>query len=72
MGEYFVFVVNGTKVSQKKISLGNQVNDNVIVNDGLRLGDVIVTEGTQKLRDNSLIALNSPGAKTNPGSSKGY
>jgi RND family efflux transporter MFP subunit len=72
MGEYFVFVVNGNKVSQRKISLGNQENDKVLVKDGLRVGEEIVTEGTQKLRDNSMIAITAPGAKTNPGTSKGY
>jgi len=72
MGEYFIFVVNGTKVSQRRITLGNQVNDKVIIREGLQLGDVIVTEGTQKLKDNSVIALNSSGTKTNPGTSKGY
>jgi membrane fusion protein (multidrug efflux system) len=72
MGEYFVFVVNGNKVSQRKISIGNQVNDEVIIRDGLQVGESIVTEGTQKLRDNSLIAFNSPGAKTSPGTSRGF
>lgn len=72
MGEYFVFVVNGNKVSQKRITLGNQVNDQVIVQEGLQIGDEIVTQGTQKLRDNSVIALNSAGNKTGPGSSRGY
>jgi membrane fusion protein (multidrug efflux system) len=68
MGEYFVFVVNGNKVTQKRIVLGAHVNDEVIVKDGLQLGDRIVTEGTQRLRDNSLIAVVLPGAKQNTGS----
>ena len=72
MGEYFVFIVNGNKVSQRKISLGNQVNDEIIVRDGLQINDVVVIEGTQKLRDNSLIALTTPGSKSNPGTSKTY
>ncbi len=73
LGEYFAFVVvNGNKVSQHKITLGNQVNDKIIVRTGLQIGDEIVTDGTQKLRDNSVIALNSPGNKKGPGTSKGY
>jgi membrane fusion protein (multidrug efflux system) len=68
MGEYFVFVVNGNKVNQRKISIGMQINDKVIVKDGLKPGETIVTEGTQKLKDNSVVAINSPGKKTNPGS----
>jgi membrane fusion protein (multidrug efflux system) len=72
MGEYSVFVVNGNKVSQRKVTLSNQVNDKVIIRDGLQVGDEIVTEGTQKLRDNSVIALNSPGTKKGSGTSRGY
>ena len=72
MGEYFVFVLNGNKVSQRKISIGNQVNDKVIVKDGLKFDEQIVVEGNQKLRDNSAISLNPPGAKPNPGTSRGY
>lgn len=72
MGEYFVFVVNGNKVNQQKIFLGRQINDKVIVNEGLKPGETIVTQGTQRLRDNSLIALNPPEKKTKPGSTGGY
>jgi RND family efflux transporter MFP subunit len=60
MGEYFVFVVNGNKVSQRKITVGNQLNADIIVKSGLNIGDVIVTEGTQKLKDNTTVALNNP------------
>jgi membrane fusion protein (multidrug efflux system) len=63
MGEYFVFVVNGNKVTQRKISIGMQVNDKIIVRDGLRNGDVIVTQGTQKLKDNAIVEINMPGYK---------
>ncbi len=60
MGEYFVFVISGNKVLQKKIDLGRTINNNmVIVNDGLAPGEQIVTRGVQKLRDNSPIILSS-------------
>lgn len=57
MGEYFVFVVRGQKVSQQRVLLGMNINDMVIVKDGLQPGDQIVTEGIQKLRDNVIVAL---------------
>ena len=60
MGEYFVFVVRGDKVSQQRIQLGMSIKDLVIVNGGLQPGDQIVTEGVQKLRDNATVALPSP------------
>ena len=57
MGEYFVYVVADNKVSQRRISLGNAVNSMVIVKDGLQVGEQVVTEGVQKLRDNSPVAV---------------
>ncbi|HTX17532.1 MAG TPA: efflux RND transporter periplasmic adaptor subunit [Bacteroidota bacterium] len=57
MGEYFVYVVSGGKVSQRRVTLGMRINDMVIVKDGLRLADQIVTEGVQKLRDNAPVML---------------
>ena len=60
MGEYFVFVINGDKVLQKKIDIGRTINnDMVIVNDGLTPGEQIVIQGVQKLRDNSPIIIKS-------------
>lgn len=60
MGEYFVYIINGDKVLQKRIEIGRTINNNlVIVNSGLKAGEQIVTEGVQKLRDNSPIILSS-------------
>ena len=63
MGEYFVYVVMNGKVSQRKVSLGMRINDMVIVKDGLQLADQIVTEGVQKLRDNSPVVLVAAGVQ---------
>jgi RND family efflux transporter MFP subunit len=57
MGEYFVYVVDNSKVSQRRISLGKSINNMVIVKDGLRVGEQIVTDGVQKLRDNSPVTV---------------
>lgn len=59
MGEYFVFIIHGNKVSQQRIEIGRTINDMVIVKNGLKPGEQIVTEGVQKLRDNSPIVLAS-------------
>ncbi len=64
MGEYFVFVINGEKVEQKRIDIGRTINnDMVIVKAGLKPGEQIVTQGMQKLRDNSPIMLSSEGKR---------
>jgi membrane fusion protein (multidrug efflux system) len=57
MGEYFVYVVNDAKVSQRRVSLGMRIQDKAIVKDGLKSGEKIVTEGVQKLRDNSPVVI---------------
>jgi RND family efflux transporter MFP subunit len=67
MGEYFVFVINGNRVSEKKVELGMQIRDMVIVKSGLQPSQEIVTEGVQKLRDNGLVAITT--AQPNAGMS---
>lgn len=61
MGEYFVFVVNDSnKAIQHKISIGNVINDKVIVTSGLNEGDKVVTDGGQKLKDSSNVQIGPP------------
>jgi len=56
MGEYFVFVVgDSSKVSQRKIARGANINDKLIVKDGLKEGEKIVIEGVQKLKDGATV-----------------
>ena len=60
MGEYFVFVIKGNRAFQKKVELGRTINDDmVIIDKGLVPGEQIVTQGVQKLRDNSPVVLSS-------------
>jgi membrane fusion protein (multidrug efflux system) len=66
MGEYFVYLVNGNTVTQRRVNLGMNINGKIVVKEGLQLGDQIVTEGVQKLRDNSSVVVIP--ADTNPGS----
>lgn len=63
LGEFFVYVVDSAKVSQRKILLGKQVNKNIIVKDGLKVGETIVTEGVQNLREGSAISVAPPAGK---------
>jgi membrane fusion protein (multidrug efflux system) len=55
LGEYFAYIVNGDKASQHKITLGTHIGKNVIVKDGLKEHDVVVTDGVQKIREGSTI-----------------
>lgn len=56
LGEYFVYVPgDSNKVTQTKVTLGRQIGTEIIVKDGLKQGDSVVTEGTQNLREGSVI-----------------
>lgn len=55
----YVYVVdNGTKTVKKRIvQIGNYQNDNIEIRSGLSIGECVVTEGKQKLSNNSKITL---------------
>ncbi len=55
MGEFFVFVAKDTVAEQRKIHLGPRMRDRIVVLDGVQQGDLIVTEGLNRLRDGSKI-----------------
>jgi membrane fusion protein (multidrug efflux system) len=57
LGEYFVFVVNNNTVRQQKIITGRVLGNNIIANQGLKAGDVVVTEGTGKLKNGSIVSF---------------
>jgi membrane fusion protein (multidrug efflux system) len=63
LGEYFVYVVktDSNKVTQQRVNIGKQISSNVIVKDGLKGGETIVTEGVQNLREGSAIAVKPKG-----------
>jgi RND family efflux transporter MFP subunit len=63
MGEYFVYVAKDNRVTQRRVNLGMNISDMVIVNSGLQPGDQIVVEGMQRLRDNSVVSVTPAGSK---------
>jgi membrane fusion protein (multidrug efflux system) len=67
LGDYFVYVVKGDKVSQQKIVPGNHIGTNLIVKNGLKEHDMIVVEGVQKLQEGSTVQIGADTAvKHNP------
>ena len=62
LGEFFVYVADSSKVSQRRVHLGEQVGKGIIVKDGLKEGEIIVTEGVQNLREGSAISVTPPAA----------
>jgi membrane fusion protein, multidrug efflux system len=63
LGEFFVYVVDSSKVSQRKVLLGRQVNKDIIIQNGLKPGEIIVTEGVQNLREGAAVSVASPAGK---------
>jgi RND family efflux transporter MFP subunit len=70
MGEFFVFVSQDTIAKQQKVTLGPRVGNNVVIMDGLKQGDKIVTEGFQRLRDGGKITLGDPSQTAPAGQTK--
>jgi membrane fusion protein (multidrug efflux system) len=60
MGEFYAYKISGDSVLQQKVSLGSEIQDKIVVREGLKPGDKIVMEGTQKLRPNAKITLGQP------------
>ena len=61
-GDVFVFVVQDGTAAKRRIRLGERRVGDVQVLEGLAEGEVVVTEGTQKLRDGAAVTLQEPAA----------
>lgn len=56
MGEYFVYeVTDSNTVTQVKLELGTRIENKVIVKDGLEVGQKIVVDGLQRIREGAKI-----------------
>ncbi len=64
----FVYVVNPDAtpptVSVRKVELGPVDGERVAVKSGLKVGEQVVTDGADKLRDGIQVTLHQPGAAT--------
>jgi membrane fusion protein, multidrug efflux system len=57
MGEYFVYLIENNVVKQKRVSLGPNHGEMVVVKSGLSPGETIVLEGIQKVREGSTVVV---------------
>jgi len=69
MGESFVYVATDSSTAQqRKVQLGPRLRDDVVLLEGVKEGEKIVTEGVQKLRDGAKITTELPkGPPAGPG-----
>jgi RND family efflux transporter MFP subunit len=70
MGEFFVFITQDTIGLQKKVKLGPRLNDNVVIMEGIKAGDKVITDGFQRLRDSGKITLGPPPAQADAAGKK--
>jgi membrane fusion protein (multidrug efflux system) len=56
-GDVYVYVVQDGKATKRKIQTGQRRVGSVQVTAGLEPGEMVVTEGTQKLRDGANVAV---------------
>jgi membrane fusion protein (multidrug efflux system) len=69
MGEFYVYVVgDSNKVSQRKVVTGTKVKDKIVVRQGLKAGETIVSDGIQNLHEGSKIQVGDP---TKPAAAQG-
>jgi len=50
-GEYFVWTNKGGKAHRTTVTTGNATGNRIVVLTGLQQGDVVITEGYQKLSE---------------------
>lgn len=61
MGENFVFVAgDSSKAYQRKVQLGPRLRDQIVIMNGIKDGDQVVTEGLNRLRDGGQITTGAP------------
>lgn len=57
LGEFFVYIADSARATQRKVVPGKTVGRNVIIRSGLQPGDSIITEGVQNLREGTAIRV---------------
>ncbi|WP_266205607.1 efflux RND transporter periplasmic adaptor subunit [Pontibacter kalidii] len=60
LGEFYVYVVQGDSVVQQNVQLGTRFKSNIVVREGLKEGQQIVTEGVQRLRQGAKVQVGDP------------
>jgi RND family efflux transporter MFP subunit len=57
MGDKIVFVVSGDSAQRKFVSVGGQVNNKIVIEDGLKSGEKVVYVGQENLSDGAKVKI---------------
>lgn len=61
LGTFFVYVTtDSSTVTQRKVLLGKQIGNNVIITEGVKEGEEIVVQGVQNLKEGTKITTAPP------------
>ncbi|MDH6230543.1 membrane fusion protein (multidrug efflux system) [Mesorhizobium soli] len=55
-GNYVLTVGDGNKVVQRAVTQGQTVGSDVVIQSGLKAGDVVITDGLQRVRPGQVVA----------------
>lgn len=54
-GNYVLVVEEGNKVAQRAVTQGMTVGSDVVISSGLKVGDIVVTDGLQRIRAGQVV-----------------
>lgn len=57
LGEFFVYIADSARATQRKVVPGKTVGKNIIIRSGLQQGDSLITEGVQSLREGTPVRV---------------
>lgn len=60
LGEFFVYIADSSRATQRKVLPGKMTGSRVIIKQGLHQGDSVITEGIQNLREGTPIRVAPP------------
>jgi membrane fusion protein, multidrug efflux system len=57
LGEFYVYLADSAHATQQKVVPGKTIGTGIIIKSGLELGDSVITEGIQSLREGTAIKV---------------
>jgi multidrug efflux pump subunit AcrA (membrane-fusion protein) len=66
-----VYTADDTVAHQHKVMIGPRIKDKVVILNGLKPGQKIITDGFQRLKDGGKITTKAPQAQGAPGAAQG-
>lgn len=66
-GEYVLVVKDDETVEFRDVKTGTSINGDTVINEGIKAGEKVVTDGQMKLSPGSKVSIAEPREKENPG-----